>query len=160
MPTLESSRRHLCIKNASDRAEAKRFGQYRSGTRHRENPYYIGLLSSHTERPGPLIARSNPAGARIFLILQGFFATPEALCIKSASNTEPLFTWNLADQATKGVGHLCITAFEEQVTFDRHSDRCMIETLTDDPDGNASLRVQARKSIAHYVRVTSKNGLL
>ena len=52
-----------CIKNASEGSESGRFGQYRSGTRHRENPYYLGLFSSHTERPGPLGGTSNPAGA-------------------------------------------------------------------------------------------------
>jgi hypothetical protein len=52
-----------CIKNASERSESGRFGQDRSGTGHRENPYYIGLFGSHTERPGPLGGTSNPAGA-------------------------------------------------------------------------------------------------
>jgi hypothetical protein len=54
----------LCIKNASERSESGRLAQERSGTRHRENPCYIGLFSSHTERPGPLGGTSNPAGAK------------------------------------------------------------------------------------------------
>lgn len=62
----------MCIKNASERSESGRFDQYWPGTRHRENPYYIGLSSSHTEKPGSQVGTSNPAGARIPLILQGF----------------------------------------------------------------------------------------
>jgi hypothetical protein len=61
-----------CIKNASERSESRRFGQYWPGTRHRENPYYVGLFSRHTGRPGPLEKTSNPAGAKILLILPGF----------------------------------------------------------------------------------------
>jgi hypothetical protein len=44
-----------CIKNATGWSESRRFGQYRAGTRHRENFCAIGLFSSHTERPGPLL---------------------------------------------------------------------------------------------------------
>jgi hypothetical protein len=63
MPARRSPLSLPCIKNASEGSESGRFGQYRSGTRHRENPYYLGLFSSHTERPGPLGGTSNPAGA-------------------------------------------------------------------------------------------------
>jgi hypothetical protein len=38
----------VAIKNASERSGSGRFGQDRSGARHRENPYYIGRFSSQT----------------------------------------------------------------------------------------------------------------
>ncbi len=76
MPARRSPLSLPCIKNASEGSESGRFGQYRSGTRHRENPYYIGRFSSHTERPGPLGGISNPAGATISgLYLRAFFIT-------------------------------------------------------------------------------------
>ena len=67
------SERSTCIKNASERSESRRFGQYWPGTGHRENPYYVGLFSRRTGRPGPLEKTSNPAAAtRSGLFLQMF----------------------------------------------------------------------------------------
>jgi hypothetical protein len=38
----------------------------------RRKPYAITLFNTARDRPGPLVASSNPAGAKILFILRGF----------------------------------------------------------------------------------------
>ncbi len=45
------------------------------GTATRRKPCAINLFSIARDRPGPLAESSNPAGAKILLILQSFYDT-------------------------------------------------------------------------------------
>jgi hypothetical protein len=61
---LHSPRRPLRfprIKNCIRAVRIGCLGQEQTGSRHRENPYTIGLFSSPSERPGPLGGTSNIA---------------------------------------------------------------------------------------------------
>jgi hypothetical protein len=113
------------------------------------NPYNIGRFSSGQVRPGPPYDISNPAGAKILLILQGFSRCFKAPCNKCATAE----SFSLPDEPAEGVRRDGVSIrLHMQITLGRDSDRGIAQALTHDFERGACLSAETAVRVAQPVQ--------